>query len=164
VVSRPNIPNSWAPRTLPRAIRTNKPDAHGQNDQILAAQIPNPIYRARVPPAPDFYRHKSPAVSLAPRYSFTVDMVPPLPLTSATDWVSSPSLGFYHQLDGTHGDEGRFRGAQGDGRPIPWSTGRWQPNSVVGGPPVRSARWNRPRSVPRSEASTGSPVERRHSP
>jgi hypothetical protein len=98
------------------------------------------------------------------RYSFTVDTVPPSPLASATDWVSSPSLGFCHQLDGTHGDEGRFCGAPGDGKLIPWSTGRWQPNSVVGGPLVRSAGWNRPCSVSRSEASTGSLAERRHSP
>jgi hypothetical protein len=31
---------------------------------MLVAQILDPIYRARVPPAPDFHRHKSLAVSL----------------------------------------------------------------------------------------------------
>jgi hypothetical protein len=98
------------------AIRAHKPDAHDPNHWMLVAQTPNPIYRASVPSAPDFRCHKSKAVSLPP------------PLVSAVDWVSSQPLGFRHQLDGTHGEDdsvehkataNRFRGAQGDGVPIP---------------------------------------------
>jgi hypothetical protein len=116
VVTRPLGTRHSTPRAHPCAIRAHKPDAHDPNHWMLVAQTPNPIYRASVPPAPDFRCHKSKVVSL------------PLPLVSAVDWVSSQPLGFRHQLDGTHGEDDsvehtvtadRFRGAQGDDVPIP---------------------------------------------
>jgi hypothetical protein len=106
------------PSDPPVAPHVPTPVRYGPTNQTRTAQIMRcsrsksltlfigigfhpPLILAATNPQPSACSH---------RYSFNADRVPPWLLASTADRVSSLPLGIRHQLDGTHGDGGRFRG------------------------------------------------------